>query len=151
MNPTVAGALEIQLLANLARLQADMTQAKGMVAGTMRDISNAVDQAKSALAGLGLTLTAGGLALIAKNAIDAADAMNDLSKTTGIAVEKLAGLRLASKMSGGDLDGIANSINKLSQNIGKSGEKFAALDTGDRIAVKPVLERTGCWAILDGG
>jgi len=30
-------------------------------------------------------------------------------------------------------------------------EKFAALDTGDRIAVKPVLERTGCWAILDGG
>lgn len=136
MNPTVAGALEIQLLSNLARLQADMAQAKGMVAGTMRDISNAVDQAKSALAGLGLTLTAGGLALIAKNAIDAADAMNDLSKTTGIAVEKLAGLRLASKMSGGDLDGIANSINKLSQNIGKSGEKFAALG----ISAKDPLE-----------
>lgn len=123
----IAGQLEIQLLANLARLQADMNTAKQVVSGTMRDISKAVDQAKSALAGLGITLTAGGLALIAKSAIDAADSMNDLSKSTGLAVEKLAGLRLAAKQSGGDLDGIAQSINKLSVNIGKNGEKFAAL------------------------
>ncbi len=123
----IAGTLEIQLLANMARLTADMNQAKTMVSGTMRDISRAVDEAKSALAGLGLSLTAGGLALIAKNAIDAADSMNDLSKSTGVAVEKLAGLRFAAKQSGGDLEGIAASINKLSVNIGKNAEKFAAL------------------------
>ena len=27
-------------------------------------------------------------------------------------------------------------------------EKFAALDTADRAALKPVLERTGCWQYL---
>jgi len=27
-------------------------------------------------------------------------------------------------------------------------EKFAALDATDRVAVKPVLERTGCWRHL---
>ncbi len=123
----IAGALEIQLLANMARLVADMQQAKHLVSSTMRDISSSVDQAKSVLAGLGVSLTASGLALIAKRAIDAADAMNDLSKSTGIAVDKLAGLRMAAKQSGGDLEGIAQSINKLSVNIGKNGEKFAAL------------------------
>jgi hypothetical protein len=28
-------------------------------------------------------------------------------------------------------------------------EKFAALNAEDRVALKPVLERTGCWAYLD--
>ncbi|WP_407169322.1 hypothetical protein [Bradyrhizobium sp. ORS 111] len=29
--------------------------------------------------------------------------------------------------------------------------RFAALDGSDRAALKGVLERTGCWAILNGG
>ena len=149
MNPTVAGALEIQLLANLARLQQDMTQGKGIVQSSMRDISAAVEQAKGVLASLGVTATIGGLALLAKNAIDAADSMNDLSKTTGIAVEKLAGLRLASKMSGGDLDGIANSINKLSQNIGKSGEKFAALGISAKDPLEAFKQFADVFASID--
>ncbi len=145
----IAGQLEIQLLANVARLQQDMNQAKGMVQSTMRDISNAVEQAKGVLASLGLTATAGGLALLVKNAIDAADSMNDLSKSTGVAVEKLAGLRLASKQSGGDLEGIAQSINKLSVNIGKSAEKFAALGITAKDPLEAFKQFADVFAAID--
>lgn len=145
----IAGSLEIQLLANVARLQQDMNQAKGMVQSTMRDISSAVEQAKGVLASLGLTATVGGMALLAKNAIDAADSLNDLSKSTGLAVEKLAGLRLASKQSGGDLDGIANSINKLSVNIGKSGEKFAALGITAKDPLEAFKQFADVFASID--
>lgn len=48
----VAGTLEIQLLANVARLQRDMDSAKGAVGGAMASIEKSVAMAKNALMGL---------------------------------------------------------------------------------------------------
>lgn len=62
-----------------------------------------------------------------KGSIDAADHLNDLSKSTGIAVVNLAGLKLAATQSGGDLDDIAASVNKLSVNMGKDADRFKRL------------------------
>jgi len=62
-----------------------------------------------------------------RGAIDAADSMNDLSKSTSISVEMLAGLKLASKQSGAELEGTAQAINKLSVKMGENAEKFAAI------------------------
>jgi hypothetical protein len=123
----VAGTLEVQMLMNLANLARDMNQAKTMVRGAMTDISSAVDDAKKMLASLGVGLSVGYFANLIKGSIDAADHLRDLSKTTDITVENLSGLRLASKQSGGDLESIAASINKLSQNMGKDADKFKAL------------------------
>jgi phage-related minor tail protein len=88
------------------------------------------------LAGLGSVLSAGALASFFKSAVDAADNINDLNKTTGIAVEKLAGLSLLAKQSGTDLESLATSVNKLSQNIGKDSERFRQLG----ISAKDPLE-----------
>jgi hypothetical protein len=77
--------------------------------------------------GIGVGIAISGFGAIVKKTIDAADSMNDLSKSTGIAVEQLAGLNLAAQQAGGDLDGIAKSINKLSVGIGKDGERFRQL------------------------
>lgn len=123
----IAGTLEVQLLANIARLQQDMQQAQRVVGSAMSSISTAVGQAKAAFLSLGATVGVGVFTEIIKGAIDAADHMNDLSKSTGVAVEMLSGLRVAAKQSGGDLDSIAQSFNKLSQNIGKESERFKAL------------------------
>ena len=79
------------------------------------------------LTSLGLTLSAGAFALMIKSTADALDAMRDLSLATGIAVEELAGLGVAAKQTGGDLNSIAAAINKLSVNIGKDAERFKAL------------------------
>ena len=97
------------------------------VAGNLNSIKSAADLMKTALGALGVGLSAGFFVDLIKGTIDSADKMNDLSKSTGIAVEQLAGLKLAAKQSGGDLDSIAASINKLSVNMGKDADKFAAL------------------------
>jgi hypothetical protein len=123
----IAGTLEIQMAANMARLADDMAKSKAVVGGAMKNIESAVAQAKSALGALGVGLGVGYFVSLIKGSIDAADKLGDLSKTTNIAVETLAGLRIAAKQSGGDLDSIAASVNKLSVEMGKSPEKFAAL------------------------
>ena len=123
----LAGRLEIEMVAGIARLQSDMNQAKSVVGSTMKSIEGAVASAKNALGALGIGLGVGYFVSLIKGSIDAMDHLNDLSKTTSIAVDQLSGLGLAARQSGGDLDSIAQSINKLSQNMGKDAEKFAAL------------------------
>jgi len=123
----IAGSLEIQMAANMARLADDMGKAKTMVGSSMKSIESAVASAKAALGALGIGLGAGYFVSLIKGSIDAMDHLNDLNKTTSIAVETLAGLKVAAKQSGGDLDSIATSINKLSVEMGKSPEKFKAL------------------------
>ena len=123
----LAGQIEIQMLANLARLQTDMTKAKSMVGGAMKSIESSVASAKSVLASIGIGLSVGFFANLIKGSIDAMDHLRDLNKTTTLSVEILSGLKVAAKQSGTDLDGLAASINKLSQNMGKDAAKFAAL------------------------
>ena len=121
------GTLTIEMAANVARLQKDMAAAKKTVNDAMTSIKSGASSAMNALAGLGLTLSAAAFASYIKGAIDAADKLNDLSKATAISVENLSGLDLAAKQSGGDLEGIAQSINKLSVHIGEDSEKFKLL------------------------
>lgn len=123
----IAGTLEIQMMADMARLTRDMGQAKSVVGSAMADISRMVDRAKSVLGALGIGASVAGLALLARSAIDAMDHLNDLSKSTSLSVETLSGLSLAAKQTGSDLDGTAAAINKLSVNIGQNAEKFAKL------------------------
>jgi hypothetical protein len=123
----VAGTLEIQLLANMARLQADMDKAKGVVASAAKNMESAAASIKSAFGALGIGLSVAVFANLIKGSIDAMDKLNDLSKSTGLTVEQLSGLKVAAKQSGGDLDSIATSINKLSVEMGKAPEKFRAL------------------------
>ncbi|MES2634000.1 MAG: hypothetical protein V4669_13585 [Pseudomonadota bacterium] len=123
----LAGTLEVQLMADVARIKADMEQAKGIVSSGARAMESAADSARRALGGIGAGLSVAAFAGWIKGAIDAADSMNDLSKSTDIAVGKLAGLKMAAKQSGGDLDSVAKSINKLQLEIGKDADKFAKI------------------------
>ena len=123
----IAGQLELVMMANMARLADDMGKAKAMVGSSMKSIEGAVGSAKSVLASLGIGLGIGYFVTLVKGSIDAMDHLRDLSKTTNITVENLSGLQLAARQSGGDLSSIADSINKLSQNMGKDSEKFRAL------------------------
>lgn len=87
---------------------------------------------ESLVATLGIGFSVGGLALLAKGAIDAMDHLGDLSKTTRINATDLAGLGFAAKQSGSDLESVASAVNKLGVNMGKSSEKFAALGVNAR-------------------
>lgn len=123
----LAGSLEIEILTSMSRMKADLKEVSRTVGGAMSSVEKSVAQANSALQALGVTVGAGYFLHLIKGAIDAADHLNDLSKSTGIAVGELAGLKLLARQSGTDLDGLAKGINKMSVEMGKAPDKFKAL------------------------
>jgi hypothetical protein len=123
----VAGQLEVQMLADMARLASDMQAAKRTVTDAMSGIESAVAKAKAALGALGIGVGVGYFASLIKGSIDAADHLNDLSKSTDITVENLAGLSLLAKQTGTDIDGLAKAVDRMSVEIGKNPDKFRAL------------------------
>lgn len=113
--------------ANLARFTSGVDKAiadLNKFQGNAERISGNISKAFGAL---GVGLGVGAFTAFIKGTIDAQDHLNDLSKTTRLSVEQLAGLSLAAKKSGSDLDGTAKAINKLAVEMGKDAEKFAAL------------------------
>lgn len=123
----LAGSLEIELFADVARLRADMNNALGIVQRTARGFDDAAAQMRNALGGIGGGLSAAAFGTWIKSAIDFQDQLNDLNKTTDIAVSKLAGISLMSKQTGSDLTGMAQAMNKLTLEMGKAPEKFAKI------------------------
>jgi len=55
----IAGTLEVEMFANIARLTNDMNQAKGVVGNSMTSVERSVESAKKVLATLGLGLSVG--------------------------------------------------------------------------------------------
>ncbi len=100
---------------------------KRQAADAARSVDDVHGKFTGLLATLGVTVSVGAFVALTKGAIDAADRINDLSKSTDISVERLAGLQLAARQSGGDLESIAASINKLSVNMGRDADKFRQL------------------------
>jgi hypothetical protein len=123
----IAGELEIQLMADIARLKKDMDDAKAVVGGAMAAIDKSVEATKAALGMLGGIATAGMFAGLIRSSIDAADGLADLSKTANLAVETLSGLKWAAQLSGTDLDTAAKAVNKLAVEMGQNAEKFAKI------------------------
>ena len=117
------GTLEIELLANMARLQADMTSAKGAITSSMNSIERTVGMAKTAFLGLAGAMTVGMFVGIVKGAIDGAAALNDLSIMTGASVEALSGLQQIGALSDVSVNQIANSMNKLAKNMSGTTEE----------------------------
>jgi hypothetical protein len=123
----VAGVLEIQMLANLARLQSDMTKTKGMVGGAMTSVERSVNMAKRALGALGIGISAVVFTRMIKGSIDAQENLRDLSDQTNISIRDLSGLDLAAKQSGGSLSSVADAVSRLSRRIGADAEKYRQL------------------------
>lgn len=99
-------------------------------AGQVKNLAGAALGTASALAGLGGALSVGVLVAQIKSVVDYADALNDMSKTTGVSVEALSRLKIAAKSSGTDLDGLQKGIVKLSKvqlEAQKGGEQQIAL------------------------
>jgi hypothetical protein len=118
----LAGTLEIEMLANMARLSKDMDDAKRSVTTAMSAIEKSVAVAKAALGGLAAGLSTQALVAYTQRLIDAADAMNDMSQRVGIAVKDLAKYELAAAQSGTSMESVAKGIKDLAANMLKHGD-----------------------------
>ena len=119
---TNIGTLVIEMSANIARLQTDMSEAKSTVDKAMTGISSAVEMAKKAFIGLtGIT----GVMMFKDMILSVAEAeksLNELSVTAGVSADKLGGLASIGKLTGTGADTLASAMNKLSKNLSTSTE-----------------------------
>lgn len=123
----IAGTLEIQMMANLARLTQDMNQAKSTVNTAMTNISSSVDIAKKALGALGVGLSVNAFAGYIKASINAADETAKLAQKINVATHEIAGLELAYKLAGLEGDTLKKSIATLSKNVADGNPVLAKM------------------------
>jgi len=116
------GTLTIQLAADMATLRRDMDDAKSSVGSAMADIERTVGIAKTALVALTGIASVGAFAGMIQGAIDAAEALKDLSIQTGVSVETLSAMTEVGRTTGTSADTISAAMNKLSKNMATASE-----------------------------
>jgi lambda family phage tail tape measure protein len=135
------------------------------IRGNLKRLGEESNRVQTLLAGLGVTLSAGGFVAFVKGAIDTADQLNKLSQKIGISVEALSTLRFAAELSDVSLETLQKGIKTLSQTIveansgiGDGVKVFDALgisvkntDGTLESAEQVLLEVADVFAILEDG
>lgn len=130
----IVSDIEIRLMANIAQLQQDMGAARRVVDQGMSGISKAAGVAKMALGALAGVLSIGAFAGWIKGAIDATDAVADISARTGIAISDIAALQLAFKKGGMEATDMEGSMVKLSKAIAEGDDSFARIGVATKMS-----------------
>jgi hypothetical protein len=113
----IAGQLEIELFANVARIKADMERAVGVVTTGAGQMQRAAEMVRTSFGGLFAGMSVGAIAAWVKNAADAADVLNDVSDATGAAVEGLSALQDIAKRNGHSFDTVTQAMLKFNQTL----------------------------------
>ena len=98
---------------SLGRAIGGLSSTAGRVSGGLRGLSGALGSMASLAAGAGLMA-------LAKNAIDTADNLRDMSIRTGVSVEQLSKLKTAAEMSGATIEDVGKGLAKTAIAIGNS-------------------------------
>lgn len=149
--PSANARLVVEIAATSAQFREDMGKAAAIAQQQAKRIENSIvgiqKQFKNIIGGIALGATVEKFSSLIKAAIDGADKLNDLSKTTGIAVTTLGGIGFAAEQAGSSLDGIVGPIGKLNLEIAKAAQgnpdasaTFSALGINVRGANKEIKD-----------
>lgn len=154
----IVSDIEIRLMANIAQLRQEMEQARQSVGGAMNGIRDSVNTATKALGALAVGMAAGAFAGWIKGAIDATDAVSDISQRTGIAIKDIAGLQLWFQKGGTEASAFEGAMIKLSRKIAEGGDEFSKLgiktrdaNGGLRTNVDVLLDSADAFAAMQDG
>jgi len=118
----------------LGRSLGGLTSTAGKVSGGLRGLAGAAGGLGGALGALVPLATGAGLITLAKNSMDNAAKMFDLSQKTGVSVEALSRFSKAAKVSGTDVEGVTKALVKLSKGLveakngqGQAGEALKSM------------------------
>jgi hypothetical protein len=131
---TVIGGIEIQMMADLARLKQDMDQAKAMVGTAAKAMQASGDLVKGVFSGIAAGLTLHAFTAWMKGAIDAGDATKAFAQKTGVAAAEVAGLQLAFKQGGVGTDQLTTGMSKLQKQMVEGNKAFDTLGVKTRNA-----------------
>src|SRR5574337_1263534 len=125
------GALRAALSASSAAFEKDMKAARDAVRRSANDMQSAMNgvaesfnrtlknafSLRNIIPQLFAGASVAGLVYFVKSTIDAADRLNDLSKSTGVSVETLSTMGYAAKQSGVDMESLGIGFKKLGKNM----------------------------------
>lgn len=136
-------SLEIDLLANIARLQQDMSKAVGTVSKSMGAIERSVEQAKRVLASLGVGV---GFGALISQTVKMTDAYTNLhgqlknaTRSQAELAEAMANVRRIATTAQADIQGVGTSYARLSNNlrdVGVTQAKVADITETVALALK---------------
>jgi hypothetical protein len=128
----------------------DQTQAALSSASRgIRSLEGAAGTLNGVLARFGPLIGAASFTSLIKGSIDAADSLNDLSKRTGLAVERLGAWKLATEQSGTDLDALATGLGKASKYMVEHGDNLKKLGITGATAEEVIIQLAGVLEKLD--
>ena len=119
----IAGTLEVQMLANLARLSDDMSKAKSMV-------SDAVGTIEKTLGALGIGFSASLLLGKINSVIEGMDKLKLSSEKTGATIEEMSKLQFFAAASGSNVDAVTSGLERLSKAMAAAGNAMAPASQG---------------------
>ena len=114
----IAGTLELQMFANMARLANDMATAKNTVGNAVREIEHL-------LGAIGVGFSASVLLEKINSVVDGMDKLKESSEKTGASVENLSKLQFFAGVSGSSIDGVTQALVKLSKAEASAGNDTA--------------------------
>jgi len=120
------GKLEIQLLADIARLRTDMNNAQKVVGDSMKGIEGAVGVAKKAFGALAAAAGVASFGAWIKSAIDAGDEALKMSQKLGVSTKDVAGLQLAFELAGVSSEAMEKGLVKLSVQVANNSKTLQA-------------------------
>ena len=119
---------------SLGRAIGGLSGTAGRVSGGLKGLAGAAGGLGGALGALVPLATGAGLITLAKNSMDNAANMFDLSQKTGVSVEALSRFSKAAKVSGTDVEGVTKALVKLSKGLveakngqGQAGEALKSM------------------------
>lgn len=146
-------ALTVDINAQLAGIEGDLGKVSRLAEQSAAKMTSAFESAGRALrdvfSGIAVQQSVAAFGRLITEALDAQDALSDLSKSTAISIELLAGLKGAAITSGTDLEGVAAAVNKLSVNIGKNAEQFAAVGITAREPLEALKQLADVYAAIE--
>lgn len=119
------GTLTIDLAANVAGLESDLGKAQRVFDKNARDFQRTAAGIAKVTAGVSAAIAVGFAAMV-KSSIDTADSLTDVSESSGIAVEKLSALKLATDIEGIALEQVSASLNKFSKTVNDAADGAGA-------------------------
>lgn len=130
------GTLTLDLIARIGGFTGPLDQAARQSRKTADEMSKNFGKLKGVFMDIfpaaAAAASIAGITAFVKSSIDAADHMNDLSKSTGVSVETLSTMGYAAQQSGLDLESLANGFKKLNKTMFEAasgtGEAKAAFD-----------------------
>jgi hypothetical protein len=120
----IAGTLELQMWASIARISSDMDKAK-------RIVGDAAATMEKMLGVIGVGFSAHLLIAKIDSVVDAMDHLENASAKTGASVENLSKLKFFADVSGSNIDAVTTALAKLSK--GMAGSEHEGLATSQAL------------------